>query len=69
MGPGYADLSPGKRNHGKISLTVHKPVEPEPKRLLFTAEHAETAEMLFVFYRDIVPGTLFNKPQKIQEER
>jgi len=33
----------------KIS-SVHNPDEPEPKRLLFTAEYAKYAERFFIFY-------------------
>jgi hypothetical protein len=31
------------------TLPVNNPDQPEPKRLLFTAEHAENAEMFFAF--------------------
>jgi hypothetical protein len=30
-------------------MAAHNPDQPEPKRLLFTAEHAENAKMFFVF--------------------
>ena len=31
-----------------VFLTVHNPDQPEPKRLLFTAEHTENAKMFFI---------------------
>jgi hypothetical protein len=34
---------------GGIIYLARNPDTPEPKKLLFTAEHAENAEMFFVF--------------------
>jgi hypothetical protein len=37
---------------------ARNPDKPEPKKLLFTAEHAENAEMFFFYYKIFSPRSL-----------